>query len=363
MELSKNDTKVLKGLGIILMVLLHLFARKDVNGLYETFPLINDVPLAYYIGLLGDACRPIYLFVTGYAFFIMINKTKNEEIWGKNVKRIFKLFINYWTVFILFVPLGFLIGSKQTFTPSITNFLLNLFGLSNSYNGAWWFLQIYIIFVLISPILIRIVRKQNSFLIFLISGLLYFLAYVQRFKTIVDFGEHPLSIEIIRILVLIGTSQFSFIIGSLFAKEKIYTMIHRRLNHLKYKNVFCICGFLFLILLHGIVESAIIAPINGITFICLYLLMDKSIVVHKVLDFISNHSTNIWLTHMFFYSTIFQEVIFFPKYPILIFIWLLFLCIISSFIIQAIMRPIIKRIDKKKVEENISLRGTGYILK
>ncbi|WP_077360400.1 hypothetical protein [Fictibacillus arsenicus] len=78
MELSKQDTKVLKGIAILLMVLLHLFARKDVNGLYETVPIINGIPLVYYIGLMGDSCRPIYLFVTGYAFYIMITKSNGS---------------------------------------------------------------------------------------------------------------------------------------------------------------------------------------------------------------------------------------------------------------------------------------------
>ncbi|MEC2056048.1 hypothetical protein P9F83_12525 [Peribacillus psychrosaccharolyticus] len=45
MEFSKKDMKILQGVAILFMLALHLFARKDVNGLYETFPLINGVPL------------------------------------------------------------------------------------------------------------------------------------------------------------------------------------------------------------------------------------------------------------------------------------------------------------------------------
>jgi uncharacterized membrane protein len=35
MEISKNDMNVLKGIAILMMLLLHLFATKDVNGLYD----------------------------------------------------------------------------------------------------------------------------------------------------------------------------------------------------------------------------------------------------------------------------------------------------------------------------------------
>lgn len=78
MELTKQDTRVLKGIAILLMVLLHMYATKEVDGLYNTFPLINDTPLVYYIALIGDACRPIYLFVTGYAFYIVINNNQGS---------------------------------------------------------------------------------------------------------------------------------------------------------------------------------------------------------------------------------------------------------------------------------------------
>lgn len=65
MEFSKKDMKILQGVAILFMLALHLFARKDVNGLYETFPMINGVPLVYYLALFGDACVPIYLFASG----------------------------------------------------------------------------------------------------------------------------------------------------------------------------------------------------------------------------------------------------------------------------------------------------------
>ena len=85
-EISKNDTKILKGVAILFMLLLHLFARKEVNGLYETFPIINGVPLIYYIGLFGDACVPIYCFASGYGLFVVHKKEKksncNEEFYA-----------------------------------------------------------------------------------------------------------------------------------------------------------------------------------------------------------------------------------------------------------------------------------------
>ena len=90
----------------------------------------------------------------------------------------------------------------------------------------------------------------------------------------------------------------------------------------------------------------IIAPFTAIAFICFFNLMDKSGFVQKIFTFFGDHSTNIWLTHMFFYMSIFPELTFAPKYPILIFAWLLILCLISSYVINSIYKPIIGWIDK-----------------
>ncbi|KKI91430.1 acyltransferase [Bacillus sp. SA1-12] len=353
MELSKKDTKILKGIAILLMILLHLFATKK-DGLYSTFPLINDTPLVYYIALLGDACVPIYLFVTGYAFYI-INNNSNVSVLGKNLKRILKLYINFWVVFIIFVPLGFQISKHENFTFNIITFILSIFGMSNSYNGAWWYLQIYIIFVLFSPFLIKIVKKYNPLVILFISSIIYVVSHFQRYRGFIDFGDNTLVLELIRVMFLLGTSQISFFIGAIFSKEKVLSNLHKKIQKIRFRNIISTICIVLLIVFHAIIESAIIAPINGIAIIIIYWFMNKNKVVEKILDYISNHSTNIWLIHMFFYMSIFPELTFAPRNPLLIFFWLLILCIVSSYAVNFITNPIIRVIDRK-----IIYRSKGY---
>ena len=50
----------------------------------------------------------------------------------------------------------------------------------------------------------------------------------------------------------------------------------------------------------------------------------------------------------------FSDLVYAPKYSILIFIWLMVLCIATSYIINTIYKPIIKIIDKIK-EEKVKL--------
>lgn len=346
MEISKNDTRILKGVAILFMLLLHLFARKEINGLYETFPIINGVPLIYYIGLFGDACVPIYCFASGYGLFVVQQKEKQPNI-IKNYMRIIKLLINFWIILLLFMVVGFLAGKPEAFPRGLGDFLLNFFVLSNSYNGAWWFLQTYIILVFLSPFLVKLVRKYNSIMLLLLFGLIYLVSYIQRIKHVFDFSDDTILNMIVNSIVLLGTSLLPFIIGSIFAKDKIYTKLYNKFYSISYKNLLCFIGIVALVIIHSLYESMIIAPFTAIAFICFFNLMDKSEFVQKLFNFLGDHSTNIWLTHMFFYMSIFPELTFAPKYPLLIFLWLIVLCLISSYIINSVYNPVIGWINQK----------------
>jgi hypothetical protein len=348
MEFTKQDMKITKGVAILFMLLLHLFCRKDVHGLYDTFPMINGVPLIYYIGLFGDACVPMFCFASGYGLYVSLQKEKGPII-KKNLLRIFKLLINYWIVLVLFVIVGVLAGKSYILPGSPINFILNFFVLSNSYNGAWWFVQTYIILVLLAPSLFKFVKKYNSTVLLFISGFIYLVAYVQRIKHVVDFGDHAFLSTLVNAIVLVGTSQLPFIIGAIFAKEKTYSKLSNRFNQFSHKNLLCVIGIILLVIIHSLYESMIIAPITGIAFICLFNLLNKSRPLLKVMDYISSHSTNLWLTHMFFYMTIFPRLTFAPKYPVLVFGWLIILCLFSSYFINFIYKPILKIMDRKSL--------------
>lgn len=344
MELSKSDMKVLKGIAILFMLLLHLFCRKDVHGLYETFPTINGVPFIYYLALFGDACVPIYCFASGYGLFRTEQGT--NSFFRKNLIRVFKLLINYWIVLAVFVSVGFLLGLPE-FPGSSRKFLLNFFVISSSYNGAWWFLQTYIILVLISPFLMKLTKKYNSANLLVISVIIYFFSYLQRIKHILDFS-HNLALGLfVNAVVLVGTSLLPFLIGSVFAKERLYSNLYKRFETIRFKNTLCFICILLLVIIHSVFESMFIAPFTALAFICLFSLMDKNSQVQKLFIYFGQHSTNIWLTHMFFYMSIFPELTFTPRYPVLIFGWLIIMCLVSSYFINSIFKPLIRIIDIK----------------
>ena len=152
---------------------------------------------------------------------------------------------------------------------------------------------------------------------------------------------------------LFGTSQFPYVVGVIFAEKKLYSKISNIFNKFKFKNILAISLILIMIVAHGFVQSLFVAVFTGITFIVLFNIIDKPKWLDDILGYISLHSTNMWLTHMFFYSIYFKKIVFTPKYPVLIFVWLVVICICASNIINIIYKPIINFIDNKLNQEKI----------
>lgn len=360
MELTKNQIKITKGVAILFMLFLHLFCTKSYEGLYTPILFIGEIPLVYYLALFGDCCVAIYCFCSGYGLLISYKNNKESYI-KNNLIRVFKLYINYWIILFLFVViLGPIMGQVNNYPGNFKKFILTFIGLDPAYNGAWWFFTTYILLVLVSPIINKIVSKYSNALIVGLSFIFYVFAYIQRIKMVVVFDNEILNWTIKQI-ALFGTSQFPFIIGTVFAYKKIYSKLYNIINKIKYKNILCIVVILAMIICHGFIETLFVAVFTGVVFICAFNLMDKPKWINELLNYLGNHSTNMWLIHMFFYMIYFKNLVYGAKYSFLIFSWLVTLCLVSSYIVKFINNSIVtiiyKKLSGKKVYKSISRLG------
>lgn len=346
MELTKNQIKITKGIAILFMLLLHLFCTKTYENLYTPILFIDDIPLVYYLALFGDCCVAIYCFCSGYGLIISYKNNK-EKYLKNNIIRILKLYINYWIILFLFVVLlGPIIGKTNIYPGDFKTFILTFIAISPAYNGAWWFFTTYIILVLLSPMINKLIIKYNNIIIVILSFIFYVIGYIQRIKLLLVF-DNEIIIWFVRQLALFGTSQFPFIIGAIFSHNKTYSKLYNFINNKKYKNILCLSIIILMEFAHGFVETLFVAVFTAIVFICVFNLMDKPKWINNLLSFLGNHSTNMWLTHMFFYMIYFKELVFKPRYSFLIFLWLVILCLISSYIINFIYNLIIKKLKLK----------------
>ena len=147
-----------KGMAILCMLVLHLFCRtgKDVFG--TPLVWINEtIPLVFLFGFFAEICVPIYSLCPGYAQQYM--EQQGNLSWKSNVRRIMKLLVNYWIVLFLFCGISFFLDIDPSIPGTLTDFIKSII-LMHSYNGAWWYLNTYILLLLIPPqILLWSVKK------------------------------------------------------------------------------------------------------------------------------------------------------------------------------------------------------------
>ena len=107
MSFSKEDTKVVKGIAICLMLYHHLFAypHKILEGIgFVSLYSFGETTLSTYIGQFGRICMPMFLFLSGYGTYLSSQKT--GDITSLAAKRIKGLYTAVWQVFFLSLPVS-----------------------------------------------------------------------------------------------------------------------------------------------------------------------------------------------------------------------------------------------------------------
>ena len=173
MDITKEDSKMLKGVAILSMLMLHLFCRKT-NLPYTPLLWIGDTPLIYYFALFGDICVAVYCFISGYAHYLPGNGAK------KRYTHLLRFMIGFWTIAVLFSLIGLLAGNA-VIPGSAKEFLLNCLTIRNSYNGAWWYANTYILLVALQPLSRRFVERCPAWLVMLLTFGFYTVGYGIRF--------------------------------------------------------------------------------------------------------------------------------------------------------------------------------------
>lgn len=231
MDITKRDSKMLKGVAILSMLMLHLFCRKE-NLPYTPLLWIGSTPLIYYFGLFGDICVAMYCFVSGYAHYLQASKTELQQRW----KRLLRFMIPFWIIAVVFSLVG-LLTANVAIPGSIKEFLLNCLTVKNSYNGAWWYANTYILLVALQPLSRRFAERCPAWLVILSALVFYTIGYGIRFWGWGACDSVILS-WIITHIGLLGTSYFPYVIGMLFCKKQVISLLRQRLAAIKARNIY-----------------------------------------------------------------------------------------------------------------------------
>ncbi|MCQ9628396.1 acyltransferase family protein [Cetobacterium somerae] len=220
-DLSKKNVQSLKGFGILLMVMLHLFGfpswLKEGNSY---IPLFKNLNLEYILAKFGGICVALYVFLSGYG----MEKTSKK---GTNLKRcilkIIDLYKIYWVILIPFIIIGIQYYNLQINSKEL---LLNLFAIKPSYNVFVWFIRLYIQLLLLFPFIKKIL-DLNYKKAFFITITIYLLTifnsvFFHIFENIKPFRET----FYYELLYSFGFWQYLFCLGYLFSKYNIFSKIY-----------------------------------------------------------------------------------------------------------------------------------------
>ena len=312
MVLTKNDTLALKGIAILLLRWHHMFfVSKDL--------LFDWHDIGIKSAILSRVCVAIFVFLSGYG--LMVSSKINESLIAFYRKRLFKLLLNYWYIWLLFVPIGVFVfhrtfdavyGQNEPLYP-ILDFvgLLNCLG-KQSYNMSWWFYSCIILLYVLFPIFNYIIKtKWGQYLLVLLGIFLCIIpsGYLSIFEPIKNY-----------LLV--------FIAGMIFYKKGV---------------LFSSPNFKYIVFLCAIISCGLrlkLPQLEGITdtIICIFIVdcykrhcNANNLSLLKLLGF---HSFNIYLFHSFINMYYFTDIVYWCNNPLVVFPFFVILCMIISLIIE-----------------------------
>lgn len=303
--LTLHDTSILKGIAICAMLLHHLFYENPEYGHF-----------VWHLALLGKVCVAIFLLLSGYGLTIQMNKLldkpQNVNLGGQVLrfllKRYTKFYLNYWVVFLIFVPIGVFCFNRPLTIPygEDANILMSLLkdflGLQkfNSYNITWWFNQIIIVLWLAFPLLFWMAKNKIIRWLFLPLAIFFFPINALSFVFGIYLAQYRESVEALILKI---------------TDKGMLTMLLVVLAGL------CICREKMLFdCLTGVNAD----PYIALTLACMVAITTKKIKYQlPVLAYLGKHSMNMYMVHTFIFAYFFHDFIYSFQYPIFIFLALL----------------------------------------
>ncbi|MDD3320932.1 MAG: acyltransferase family protein [Paludibacter sp.] len=314
---------MLKGIAICAMLWHHLFTTAE----YGNFVL--------FLGGLGKVCVAIFLFASGYGLYVQYNKlnlspTKEGVKVGVIflVKRFVKFYVNYWVVFIIFVPIGVFVFGRtlnQPYGESVNlfkHFIFDVLGVQgfHSYNITWWFNKLIILLYLLFPLLFFLIKRLPWMTLL---GLL----------VVLRFGNH---FDLLNANIELSVWLFPFALGMFWAsKTDILNVLSQKLNKYLFLSISVVflLGFVW-IRTHNIIPHWSATRIDGFLtlsialFVITYIRNTKYL--NMILTYFGKHSINIYMVHTFIFYYWFKGFISSFQHPVVQFLVLLFVCLIIS---------------------------------
>ena len=329
---------MLQGLSVLAMVLLHLFCTYNYENKYTPILFFQGVPLCFYIAQLSDFCVYGFAFCSGYGHMVNYGK---EGFYKNRLKGLLMVLVDYWVILCVFSIISIAAGQAEFMPGSLRQLIMSALLVEISYNGAWWYLFTYTVLVVLSPVLLKAVEKYHPLTVLALGFAVYCTAYYVRFHVVTDNW-------LLNKYGTFGMTLFEYLIGAVCYKIRFVSLLRNLWYRCSKMIQWVVTGALILAMLYcrtKIIASLFVAPVTGSILMALFVLWKKPDWMERIFLFVGKHSTNIWLTHMFFYLVLFKNLVFVAKYPIVIFALMMVITTAVSTLLQFIQEPLHKAVS------------------
>ena len=344
-----NASNAARGIALLLLLWHHLFFSKcDVCSI----PVCISSKFA-------QVCVAIFVILSGYALAASVQE-RPIGLLAFFKKRLPRLYLNYWLIALIFIPIGILSGLRPLSMVFPTAPYLKLFiqmtgfhmfvdSVGYGYNPTWWFMSLILALYLLFPLIYYLTKKFG----------LWFLLVCFLF----NFPWEPVTKWFLFLTVWI----FTFALGIYLARTDGLARISKRLKRLGiFRFILLGAGILLSVYARqyfpysyniGFLQRQGFDWIYALIIILFIFEITQSYpLIQRPLAFMGHHLFNIFLFHTFIFAYYLNHFIYGFQYPYLIFLVLLSISLIVSIAIEYIRKllrfeKILSWIDGIKVKD------------
>ncbi len=325
---SLNTSNSAKGIALLLLLWHHLFYE------HSEYPY-----LIFYSSQLAKVCVAIFLIISGYGLAQSIQR-KPMGLWAFYKHRFSHIYLNYWYISIIFVPVAIYFFNRPITgvfeTKPYLKFFIQMLGyhmyfrdILYGYNPTWWYISVIFGLYWLFPFMFTTVKRYGAFA--LVPALALLLAWQSE--------------EIV--IAILSFWIFPFMLGIYLALnngfERISSIL-KRIGWLRYLVITVLIALIALLrhqlffgfMLFGVtlIPNWLDGFFGAVIILLVFELTQQFIIIEKGLTFLGKQLFNIFLFHTFIFYYFFPDFIYSFDHPVLSFLVLLVICVVISYILE-----------------------------
>lgn len=311
--MTREESKMMQGLGILVMIFFHLFE-----------PHMNPEFSNTIIGNMVRAVNPVpfYCLLSGYGLYIVHTHGADLHRWT----RCAKLYANYWVITAIFVSVSLLMGQTRCeLSPSAI--VANMTDWRTEYYLPAWFILPYCILSVCSHWIFRVTDKMNVWLALALGyGIYVFSSRMNVFEWF--------RMNFFQTLYIF----FPFLLGGVMARTKLVERCDAWLSKVPLAWVAGILGGI-LVVRYFVYTGAVISFFwAAVVMIAVHLV--RRIRGGNILIFFGKHNLNMWMIHAWICWYLFRPQMSALGNPLLMFLVEVGVCVVLSMLFNLFLQPL-----------------------